>query len=555
MLAGMRRLVPGLILLAWLCFLCRAGWHAALLPLWEGFDEWAHVAYIQRFASGQGLPLPGQTRVSREVQASLSLTPMPAVPLSTPHYTHSQYWRLPPAERAVLRDRLLGLPRNWARQEDPAGELNYEAQQPPLYYLMLASVERAFAFLPLPERVLVLRLAGVLLASLVVPLTFAAARAATGSVPAASVAAALVAVIPLPAMNAARVGNDALSMVLFAALLWVLARAAPQSGFRHALAAGLLLGLGLLTKAYFLTAVPALATVFLWRLLRWRGRRAAAAAQAALVFATAGLLSFWWYGRNYRWTGSWSGLQQTAGQTLSLAELLEQALHVDWPRFAEISFRTHLWIGHWSFLQLRAWMYGVFAILYVLAGAGLLLLWLRRGPKNTRGLGAAALLCGWFWLGLAYHEVTFARLGFSSSAGWYAVAVVSAEAVLLAAGWSALEGGRLRLLAAAAALFALLEFYATNWLLIPYYTGLTAYEPSGRLASFHLSQLAGGGVALFFSRAGGGVLPLPLNMVLWFFHAAATLTLPLLALSSARSAGNLLPHGMTSAASPARTAC
>ncbi|MGQ9635707.1 MAG: glycosyltransferase family 39 protein [Bryobacteraceae bacterium] len=551
----MPRRVPGLVLLAWLCFLCRAAWHAALLPLWEGFDEWAHVAYVQRLGSGQGLPLPGQTRVSREVQATLSLTPMPAVPLSTPHYTHSQYWRLPPAERAVQRDRLLSLPRNWALQEDSVGELNYEAQQPPLYYLMLTPVERAFAFLALPERVLVLRLVGALLASLVVPLTFAAARAATGSVPTATAAAAFGAAMPLPTMTAARVGNDALSMVLFAALLWVLARAGPQADFRHALAAGLVLGLGLLTKAYFLTAIPALATVYAWRLLRRRSRTAAAAAQAATVFATAGLLSFWWYWRNYQWTGSWSGLQQTVGLSPSITDLLQQALHVDWPRFAEISFRTHLWIGHWSFLQLRAWMYDVFAVLYALAGAGLLLLWLRRRPQSARALVTAALLCSWFWLGLAYHEVTFARLGYSSSAGWYAVAVVSAEAVLLAAAWSALQGGRLRLLVAAAALFALLDLYATNWILIPYYTGLTAYEPSGRLASFHLSQFAGDGIALFFARAGGGILPVPLNVALWFLHTAATLALPGLALRAASSAGRLLPHGMTSAAGPPRTAC
>lgn len=536
MLTGMLRRAYGLILLAWLCFLCRAGWHAALLPLWEGFDEWAHVAYLQRLASGQGLPLPGQTRVSREVQASLSLTPMPAVPLSTPHYTHGQYWRLPPAERTELRRRLISTPRQWAIEEDPAGELNYEAQQPPLYYLTLAPFERAFASLPLPERVLALRLVGVLLASLAVPLTCAAVHAATGSVPAAAAGAALAAAMPLPAMTAARVGNDALSMVLFAALLWVLARAGPQRGFRHALAAGVLLGAGLLTKAYFLTAIPALATIYGWRLLRHSGRRAVAAAQATILFGTAGLLSFWWHWRNLRLTGSWSGLQQTAGQSSSLADLLQQALHVDWLRFAEISFRTHVWIGHWSFLQLRAWMYGVFAVFYLLAVTGLLLLWLRRRKHRQttgwRGLGAAALICGWFWLGLAYHEVTFARLGLSSSAGWYAVAIISAEAVLLAAGWSALDRGRLWLLAAATALFALLDLYATNFLLVPYYTGLIAYGPSGRLASFHLPQLSGA-AALFLGRAGGGVLPL--NLALWCLHAAATVALPFVAVRAAKT--------------------
>ncbi|MCL6543950.1 MAG: glycosyltransferase family 39 protein [Bryobacteraceae bacterium] len=533
----MPRRASGLVLLAWFCFLCRAGWHAALLPLWEGFDEWAHVAYIQRLAAGQGLPLPGQTRISREVRASLGVTPMPAVPLSTPHHTHGEYWRLPPAERAEMRSRLTTIPRNWALQEDPAGELNYEAQQPPLYYFILAPIERVFAPLPLPDRVLALRLVGVLLASLVVPLTCAAIRTPAGSVPAAA-GAALVAAMPLPAMTASRVGNDALSMVLFAALLWVLARAGPQAGFRHAFAAGVLLGAGLLTKAYFLTAIPALATLYGWRLVRRPGRRAAAAAQAAVLFGTAGLLSFWWYWRSFRLTGSWSGLQQTAGQSSSIADLLQQALHVNWPRFAEISFRTHLWIGHWSFLQLRAWMYGVFAVLYLLAAAGLLLLWLRRRKLHQttgwRDLGAAALIWAWFWVGLAYHEVTFARLGLSSSAGWYAVAVISAETVLLSAGWAALVRGRLWFLAVAAALFALLDLYATNFLLIPYYTGLIAHEPSGRLASFHLSQLAGGGAALFFGRA-GGILPLPLNVTLWCLHAAATIALPLVALKAARS--------------------
>lgn len=519
------------LLLIWVCFLARAGWHAVFLPLWEGFDEWAHVAYLQRLAGGQGLPLPSQTRVTREVQASLSLTPMPAVPLSAPHLTHTEYWRLPEAERAALRRKLESLPRQWVAEEAAVGERNYEAQQPPLYYLLLAPLERALRAQPLPARVLALRLAGVLLASLTIPLIFAVVRRAAE--PQLGIAAAaLAAAMPLPAMTAARVGNDALSMVLFSVLLWAVLRAGSGAGLAQGIATGGLLGAGLLTKAYFLTAIPAVAALYGWRALRDKQRRLSVLQQAGAVFGMAALISFWWYWRNYTLTGSWSGLQQVAGDRAATAsELVRQALQANWTRFAETAFNTHLWIGHWSFLQVRAWMYDVLLAAYALAAAGLIVLFLRRRSEELPARGAVAvafLFCGCFWLGLAYHEVTFARLGMSSSAGWYAVALISMEALLLTVGWRALcpGAGAALGLTAGVILFALLDLYAANFILLPYYTGFIAHDASGRLAAFHLSQLAGGGAWLLFARAGGGVLPPLVNALIWCAHAAATIALP-----------------------------
>lgn len=528
-----RRAISPLFLI-WICFLARAGWHAVFLPLWEGFDEWAHVAYIQRLAGGQGLPLPGHTRITREVQASLSLTPMPAVPLSAPHVTHAEYWRISSAERAAMRRKLESLPRQWAAEEAVEGEKNYEAQQPPLYYVLLAPLERALRGQPLPVRVLILRLAGVLLASLMIFLIFAGVRRAAG--PQLGIAAAaLAAAMPLPAMTAARVGNDALSMVLFSVLFWAVLRAGPGAGLPQAIATGCLLGAGLLTKAYFLTALPALAALSAWRALHDKQRRLSVLQQAGAVFGAAALISFWWYWRNHTLTGSWSGLQQVAADRAATASaLLRLALQADWRRFAETAFNTHLWIGHWSFLQVRGWMYDVLLAAYALAAAGLLVLFLRRRPEQPPARGAAAvalLFCGCFWLGLAYHEVTFARLGMSSSAGWYAVAVISMEVLLLTVGWRALcpGAGAAWGLTAGVALFALLDLYAANFVLLPYYTGFIAHDASGRLAALHLSQLAGGGAWLLVERAGGGLLPPLLNALLWCAHTAATIALPVAA--------------------------
>ena len=44
------------LLAIWLCFLARAFFYCAALPLWEGYDEWSHFAVVQRMAF-RGEPL------------------------------------------------------------------------------------------------------------------------------------------------------------------------------------------------------------------------------------------------------------------------------------------------------------------------------------------------------------------------------------------------------------------------------------------------------------------------------------------------------------------
>src|ERR1700676_5219037 len=55
--------------------LVNAALYSVLLPLWEGFDEPFHFAYVQQLANGQGLPDARTARLSREVGASLLLAP------------------------------------------------------------------------------------------------------------------------------------------------------------------------------------------------------------------------------------------------------------------------------------------------------------------------------------------------------------------------------------------------------------------------------------------------------------------------------------------------
>ena len=181
--------------LIWACFLARGAYHSAMFPLWEGWDEWSHFAYLQHFANTGKLPVPGVARPSREIEASMLLVPLP---WTVRHhafgvYSHDLYWKLGKEERDSLQQRLLALPAKWQREPAREADPIYQAQQPPLYYWLLYPPLLAVELLPIPSRIFWLRLAGIFLASLAIPLGYAASRRVLGSDRMAGGAIALVA--------------------------------------------------------------------------------------------------------------------------------------------------------------------------------------------------------------------------------------------------------------------------------------------------------------------------------------------------------------------------
>ena len=68
------------IVLLWICFLARGVFYCVALPLWEGFDEYAHFAYVQHIAAGNWLIAP-ETSANGEVERSIVLAPEEGVTL------------------------------------------------------------------------------------------------------------------------------------------------------------------------------------------------------------------------------------------------------------------------------------------------------------------------------------------------------------------------------------------------------------------------------------------------------------------------------------------
>ena len=485
-----------------LLFLFRGFFYCLALPLWEGFDEPYQFATVQYVAYNGHMPTP-TTPISQQVAASLYLTPAPWMlrlhQLPRPVLTHEDYWKLPSAERAQLRDRLLSLPPSFAVEASNPVIENYEGQQAPLYYLLSAPVLRACSGLSLPGQVFALRLFGLLLAALALLVGYSLARELLEDERLALLATGLVIAMPELFIDVCRVSNEPLAISVCTILLLLVVKFVQSNDWVLYLPAiAVTLALALLTKAYFLAFVPA-SLFLLWLRLRGSRRRIRLIVRVAIAVAIVAVVAGPWYWHMHRVSGSWSGQGDDAAvHQLSRMALLGQVVHVNWRSgFASILL-SHIWFGGWSFLRFPAWIYACVLLPVAAAVVGMCIYfwkWLRPGMIADPFIAIGAFyLC--FWAALCYHVlVTYVHLGVSASTGWYLYCLVFAEALLLARGWAQLLGlHSLRwLLPAGVTLLAIIDLYGVHAYMLPYYTGLTSHVgdrvPALKLSAFPATEI------------------------------------------------------------------
>ena len=497
----------------WACFFARLLFYSAMLPLWEGYDEWAHFAVVRQMALGGHLLVSREAPIPRDVEASLQLAPVPweLRSLPPPAATEDEYWKLAPEERARRQSAVRTMPATWGR-EDGTGVLKaYEALQPPLYYWIVAPVLRSWRGSGLLAQVLALRLFSSLMASLVVPLVFLVGLEVWDDSGIALASAAVVAVMPGLALDVARVGNDSLAVALFTLLTWLAVKAVRRGmDLRRAAAIGIVLGLGLLTKAYFLTAIPALLAVGgIGR------RRLPDFLRALLAIGVSVAIAGWWYLRNLRTTGTLSGLSEAVLlRRMGAFEMVRRSAAIDWWKAVDSIFFSHLYFGGWSSLTVRSWMYHIFFIFILAAALGIFRV--VRRPAIVALL--AIYLC--FWLGQLYNVVIlYLSKGLAGSMGWYMYAVVGAEVALSVAGLRSLLPRRVAawIPAAGAALFALLDLYTVHAVAIPYYAGMIRHRGNGSLEAFQWAGLQSVGIGQTVGRLSEFVPP-ALLVGLWLLY-------------------------------------
>jgi hypothetical protein len=373
--------------------------YAGLTPLWEGFDEPFHYAYIQQLGNTRSLPVLKRTCLSEEVWQSFPLAPASHIvqrnlPMVT---TFGDYFRLAELERLTRRRRLEQLDPNLARADSSCP--NYESQQAPLAYALLAPVNALWARTPLPARVFRLRLVCGLFSCLATGLlVFRLANLLALPEVYRLTAVFLVYASQMLYASTAHVANDWLAVPLFLLVLYsgISLRLAPRPAAVWTLS--LALAAGLLTKAYFLTMLPFAFAVVGWccleRRLAWR---------LGILFAILSLApAAPWYIRNLLLYHNLSGQQETIGGT-PVAALFNAAIKLPWGKSLATTARTSLWEGNSS-----ATTFGVTTIWVMLAllmAAAYLYIWtaFRVRPPQPERVLLAGLAC--YTTGLAYSTV------------------------------------------------------------------------------------------------------------------------------------------------------
>jgi len=459
--------------------------HIAALPPYEGGDETAHISYVEQLAETGTWPRFGDP-LSAETERYATLAPM----AFENRWSYRDFFDAPAdvvqRGRAAAHD-TRDASRPWRAGTQP----NWEAQHPPLYYLVLTPFYLISKGWSVAAQLALLRGVSYALAwaSLCLAL-FATWRRTRGSGLFANcliLAPALWPFLfPMWFSEMGRVANDSLVIAL-AAVTWLVLQpliASPAGVLRHALL-GLLVGCGLLAKATFAPFAAVIGLFLLWA--AWLARREPGQLRARLIGlavfgATSVAVAGWWYVQKFIETGSPIGADDAAKLSATgglLQGLAERGSFYAFARGLLTLPMNFLWGGTWSFVIPPLLAYAPLALMLVLLCCGFVRY--RRSaasPITTADRLAAAVLVALI-AGLCIHMVIFiAGRGVGVGLGWYVHSFAPVFVSLLAIALAGVMSSRLtRPVMAALAVYALLFLAGAMIIEVLFFAGCGVQRP------------------------------------------------------------------------------
>jgi hypothetical protein len=426
--------------------------HLAFLPPFEGFDESKHFSYIQQIADTGQIPRYGVDKVSRDVESY----PGPRHYASVPPYDSVGGL----SYRSFFNgDNPPSLTPAAPFDYQPGRVLNGEAQQPPLYYALLAPVYLLVKGWSWPSAFLLLRLASwsMAFAGFVIGcrVTQRCLIALNFSPRLCLLAPAWPFLFPEFFPDTARLGNDSLCLLVMGIAWYLLLRLLSQRLTKIAVLLGVMLGLGLLTKAFFVPILAGCACLLIFHGLREGDPRQFRNALAMLV--AAGAVGGWWYLHQYLSVGSFivaTDILAAEKQGPIWLQILSNFSVLGLIRGIGQMATSFAWAGTWSYGRFPP----VFSLPIIILAALPLFNWGIRLRWAPTPVIAPLFVATPMILGLIYYLLTQIVRGANSSGtpGWYLHILAGPLSLALVVGW------RQRLVLAALAVYAL-GFHVVIW--------------------------------------------------------------------------------------------
>lgn len=254
------RWIPRVVAGIWLLCAVVGTCYALIQPVWSVVDEGPHFGYVELVGERFQFPRAGETLVSEQVLA-----------IGRDRQWGWQYPR-DPSLKLEGDDAPEGTGRADESQWVKANlwRFNYEAIQPPLYYMMGAAVYRLTPGSAL-NRVYAIRILSAILASLNVLIAYRIARRISPKSRILQIGAPASFVLLQGYMfNLSQVTNDALAAPMGGLIILLMIRAIQdEPDRRDSMLIGLALGLALLTKSV-LWSMPFIMTIVFVRQFGWR---------------------------------------------------------------------------------------------------------------------------------------------------------------------------------------------------------------------------------------------------------------------------------------------
>ncbi|KUG23253.1 hypothetical protein ASZ90_006914 [hydrocarbon metagenome] len=472
------------ILLALAILLIAVGF-LAVLPPFEGFDETAHYSSIQQIADTGTIPRYGQSFLSLTVIDYSLHGPLPYSSLNPPFdrnggMTYAVFFASPDhvaAYKNLYRNPFV------PRFFQPSKKANWQSQHPPLYYLLMASLMNATASWSFVTQLFALRLVSFLFAfaGLMIGL-YASVIHSPPTLRRSMLLGFLLypLIVPMFFAEFARLGNDSLCLLLFGMIWAVLLRwLEDEYDSKRSLLLGILLGLGLLTKAFFLPITFGIGLFVLFRIWCERSDQKMVASrlkQFLLMFAPPLMLGGSWYVYNLLLYGSFIGGSDFITLTRRgglLANLKGELTSFAFVRGIVATLVTWSWGGTWSLTRINE----MFRIPLLVLTGWLFINYVRQARYHilTNIVWLPVWLFAPFFIGLVYHVfVGIALTGSGNTPGWYLHILAPIFAFVFAFGIAEIKRDRIwqRILFKGLLAYTVFFLIIVNWMQMVMFAGL-----------------------------------------------------------------------------------
>lgn len=400
--------------------------YLAILPVFEGFDENAHYSSLRQIAETGAIPLYGSSYLNREILDYQGPTPYGSL---EPPYDKGMVYAKFFARPELAEHYRQTYRRPYTHPPYAASqELNWQAQHPPLYYLLFAPLMKATDGLSFVAQIFILRLASFVLALGGIAFGLAAFRPWRPSPSADTAAAGFILyplILPMFFPEFTRIGNDSLCIFLVGVVAYCLSFwLEDERNTKAAITVGVALGMGLLTKAFFLPITAALALFLLFRIGMEKTAEATRPQRyrsLTKLFLPALLIGGAWYFYNLSVHGDLSGGNDAirlARQGGLLANLQEHFSLFSFIRGVIVPLVSYAWAGTWSLARLPDRLYLPLLLLAAWVAAAFLSQAKRRPLADPIWLPVwvfAAFMCGLLW----HVVISVALNGNGNTPGWY----------------------------------------------------------------------------------------------------------------------------------------